>query len=276
MTIKELLNNSLPKLSHLKSSHLDLEVLLSYVIDKPREYVLSHPNEDISDDKVKQFNDLVERRAQHEPIAYLTLRKEFYGRNFYINKHVHIPRPATEDMIDFIKQKLPNDFNGTIADIGTGSGCIAITLAYDFPRAKIIATDISQEALEVAQKNTYERKLEKRITLLKGDLLEPVKEKIDIIVANLPYGWQDDWTQDKETLHQPELVYNGGKDGLDLIKKLIQQLPQKLNRRGYVFLEFDPRQERKLKKLSSNLGYKITIQRDSQGFSRIAYLTLEH
>jgi release factor glutamine methyltransferase len=279
MKIQELLIQTLPKLNHLKSSHLDLEVILSYVINKTREYILSHPNETVADDKVKQFNDLVSRRSEHIPVAYLIEHKEFYGRDFYINENVHIPRPATEDMIDLIKQKVPNDFDGTIADIGTGSGIIAITLAHEFPclagrqaKAKIIATDISDEAIKVAKKNISDHELRNRITLLKGGLLSPVDKPADMIVANLPYGWKTGWTDDKETLHQPEIVYDGGEDGLELIKKLIDQLPQYLNEKGQAFLEFDPRQTTELAKALDQSKYNFEIIKDSEAHSRILHL----
>lgn len=279
-TIKKILLISNDKLKHLEVPHLDSEVLLSYVIDKSREYILSHPNETVEEDKIKQFNDLVTRRVNHEPIAYLIQKKEFYGRNFYINENVHIPRPATEDLIDEIKQKIPNNFTGTIADIGTGSGIIAITLAFELPEAKIIATDVSDKALDIARQNASDLNVSNRITFLQGDLLSSLQNPVDIIAANLPYGWlairsssrSEGWTQDKETLHQPKLVYDGGKDGLDLIKKLITQLPKYLTKNGQTFLEFDPRQSKLLKKILSKTSFDYNIIKDTENFDRILYL----
>src|SRR3989338_2427264 len=115
--IKRLLVLADNQLKYLKTPSLDAEVILSYVLDKPREYTLSHPEEIISDESVKKFNDLIKNRATHVPVAYLVKNKEFYGQDFYVDERVHIPRPATEDLIDFVKEKIPTDFNGAIADI---------------------------------------------------------------------------------------------------------------------------------------------------------------
>jgi len=273
MKIQKLLNNTYNKLKHLKSPHLDSEVILSYVIDKPREYILTHSDEDISADKIKQFDDFIVRRIKNEPIAYLINNKEFYGRNFFVDSRVHIPRPATEDLINTIKDQVPVDFDGTIADIGTGSGCIAITLALEFPKSKIIATDISDKALEIAQRNASNLNILNRITFLKDDLLSPVSEPTDIIVANLPYGWDENWTKNKEVFFQPKKCYNGGKDGLEYIKKLIDDLPNHLSKKGQCFLEFDPRQTQELTDYLKKNNFKFNILKDSENHNRIACLT---
>ena len=272
MKIQELLQYGQNKLKHTKSPHLDAEVLLSYVINKPREYVLTHSDEDVPADKIKKFNDLITRRAKHEPVAYLINKKEFYGRDFHVDNRVHIPRPATEDIVDAIKNKLPADFSGTIADIGTGSGIIAITLALEFPRATIIATDISQDALKVAQQNTTRLNVAERITFLLGDLLDPLKSPVDIIVANLPYGWKGGWTDDREVFFQPKKSFDGGKNGLIYIKKLITDLPNHLNKDGQCFLEFDPRQKNAIIALLSKTNFKFNIIKDSENHNRIAFI----
>ncbi|OIO49995.1 MAG: hypothetical protein AUJ34_00125 [Parcubacteria group bacterium CG1_02_41_12] len=304
MVIQDLLHNSEHALNHLLSSSLDSEVILSFVIDKPREYILANMDKDITADKTAKFEGLIARRAKHEPVAYLIHNKEFYERNFYVDNRVHIPRPATEDLIDCVKQSILkrsatlNSGLGPlqIADIGTGSGCIAITLALEFPNAKIIATDISDDALEVAKRNADKLGSSDKITFLKGDLLSVLAKPVDIIVSNPPYGWIISppvfracpeyseggrlrggssvkiWTNDKEVFFQPKESYESGQDGLTHIKKLIKDLPNHLKKNGKCFLEFDPRQTESIKQIAKDNNYNITIKKDFASFDRIAIL----
>lgn len=293
-TIRNLLEYGTDKLKTFETSHLDCEVLLSYVLQKPREYLLTHLDDIIKEEQDKQFHDLIARRAKYEPIAYLTKRKEFYGRNFYIDERVHIPRPSTEDMIDIIirllggcaeeaQKTIPRDFSGSVADIGTGSGCIAVTLALEFPNAKIITTDISQDALSVARQNARALGADK-IEFLRGDLLAPLPAPVDIIVSNPPYGWPKvvrsfsegrtkAWTNDEEVFFQPKISYESGTDGLDVIKRLLDQLPHYLKDNGQAFIEFDPRQAAQIKDLAKIAGFDCKIKKDTAGFDRLAHLT---
>ena len=283
--IKRLLVLADNQLKYLKTPSLDAEVILSYVLGKPREYILSHTEEPISDEKAKEFTTLIKKRARHVPVAYLVKNKEFYGRNFFIDERVHIPRPATEDLIDFIKEKITPDFSGAIADIGAGSGCIAVTLALQYPQASIIATDISSDALVVAASNAAKHQIEDRIIFGQGDLFAPLPKTMDIIVSNPPYGWftsrsigeggPDIWSADPEVPHQPKESYDGGKDGLDVIKRLIAEAPKYLtDKKGQLFFEFDPRQRQDLEKLLADTRFFYQIKKDLAGFDRIALLML--
>lgn len=299
-TIKELLHVSSDTLKHLETPLLDSEVLLSYVLKKPREFLHAHPEQAIDESSAAEFLNLTERRARHEPVAYLVKRKEFYGRNFYVDERVHIPRPATEDMVRVALDSVPRDFSGTIADIGTGSGCIATTLALELPNAHVIAMDISKDALAVAHYNaethglcrqsasartanegrgfplsgrgTGRPKIDTRLTLYTGDLLDPITEPVDIIVSNPPYGWGDGWSQDKEVFFQPKESYESGADGLAHIRELIKNIPEKLAPGGQVFIEFDPRQSEAIQKLASAPGRQHEIIKDAAGWNRILRL----
>jgi len=266
-------------LAESPSPHLDSEVLLSYVLEKPREHLLAHPDASVGDDQARQFRTLIRQRSKYKPVAYLTHNKEFYNRPFYISECVHIPRPATEDLIDNIKTVINERFDGTIADIGTGSGCIAITLALEFPKAKIIASDISKDALKIAQHNAHDHGVDGRIAFLAGSLLEPLVDQIDIIAANLPYGWTQavrslggKWTDDPETLAQPVIVYDGKTCGLGLIQELVRSLPKHLAANGHAFLEFDPRQAEKLSSLAKKSSYQHKMLKDTAGFERIIHI----
>ncbi|MDP3995424.1 MAG: HemK/PrmC family methyltransferase [bacterium] len=282
MTVHSLLAGAYRNLAHLETPELDAEVLLGHVLAKPRAFLFAHPEHPITREQARDFEALAARRSTHAPIAYLTGTKEFYGRNFLVDSRVHIPKPATEDLIDAIKRDISEHFDGAFADIGTGSGCIAITLALEFPNASIIATDISDGALAVARTNANALGAASRITFLNRPGGGPFKNKVDIVAANLPYGWQGGWTRDAEVLFQPEISYLGGVDpsgilgtgssGLDAIAALIRQLPHMLAKNGRAYLEFDPRQTDAIKKLASENGYESVIIKDSAGFDRIAAL----
>ncbi|OGY91505.1 MAG: protein-(glutamine-N5) methyltransferase, release factor-specific [Candidatus Komeilibacteria bacterium RIFCSPLOWO2_02_FULL_48_11] len=280
-TIRSLLQESYKTLAHLDTALLDSEILLSFVLRQPREYILAHAEDEAAADKAKQFYALIARRAKHEPIAYLIRQKEFYGRNFFVDSSVHIPRPATEDLIDYAKDNVTADFNGTFADIGAGSGCIAITLAHEFPHAKIIATDISQDALDVAQRNARDHNIAERIDFRLGDLFEPLTEPVDIIVSNPPYGWPqatqsakgEVWSNDPEVLFQPAISYESGADGLDIIRRFISELPDYLAQNGQAFMKFDPRRKDEVCALLEQSPFIYTIKKDLAGFDRIARLT---
>ncbi len=269
-SIHNLLQTGFNQLQHLETPSLDVEVILSHILKKPREYILTHGEDEVSPEQEKQFNDLIAERAEHKPIAYLTRHKEFYGRDFYVDERVHIPRPSTEDLIDFIKKTVPLDFSGTMADIGTGSGCIAITLALKFPQAKIIAADISPDALAVAKQNAAN--LNAKIDFYNGDLLAALPHSVDIVVSNPPYGWNNEWTKDKEVFFQPTISHQSGTEGLDDIKKIIKSLPDYLNPGGQAFIEFDPRQNEQIKKMAAESGFSCEIIKDLAGFDRIAHL----
>lgn len=266
-TILDQLKYSADELKHLESASLDSEVILSYVLNKPREYLLTHGEDEVSPAQEKRFTDLTSERAKHKPVAYLIHCKEFYGRDFYVDERVHIPRPATEDLLDFIRKTIPPDFSGTIADIGAGSGCIAITLAMEFPNAKIIATDISLEALAVAKQNAAG--LNAKIDFYNGDLLSALPQPVDIIVTNPPYGWEKGWTDNEEVGYQPKISYESGIDGLDAIKQIISQLPQYLHKGGQAFIEFDPRRHRELIAWLKPRPYSWEIKKDSAQWDRL-------
>lgn len=213
MLIKPALLWAKQKLKKSESAQLDAEVLLSFIIHKPKEFIYAHPETKLNWMQKIRFFYLIFKRAKNWPVAALTKVKEFYGRAFYVNKHVLIPRPLTEELIDKAieynqdqktkNKACPERSRGeqiNIVDIGTGSGNIIITLIkelqkekYDLNKFKFYATDISQAALKVAKKNARWHQVDNFITFLKGDLLKPLKDKkSDLILANLPYLNQDD------------------------------------------------------------------------------------
>ena len=210
MEIKEALRWSTEKLSKggINSASLDAEILLSFVLKKPKEFLYAYPEKKLAFWQILRLKRLINKRLKNWPIAYLTHEKEFYGYNFYVNRRVLIPRPLTEQMIERVFPEIqkrianPSALPGTgresriaIADIGTGSGNIIIALIkklekekYNLDDFKFYATDISAAALKVAEKNARRHGVLKYITFLKGDLLTPLKNsEIDLLLANLPY-----------------------------------------------------------------------------------------
>jgi len=244
MTIEQVLSEATVKLEKKKipSADLDAEVLLSHVLKKPREYLFTHSDKPLSTYQLKNLRTLISSRLRHEPVAYLTGHKEFYGLDFIVNKKVLIPRPETESLVEtVIKQVKRNTKNETpktvIADIGTGSGCIAVALKKNLPQIKVIATDKSATALKVARRNA--KKHQVKIQFKQGNLLEPVKNlKIDIIVANLPYLKDNlDYPDRKVIKYEPALALKGGPDGLKIYRQFYQQLQQLKNKPKLVYLE---------------------------------------
>ena len=238
MIVKQALVWASQKLKAKKntSADLDAEVLLSHVLKKPREYLFAYPETKLSTYQLKNFRTLLARRAKHEPIAYLTGHKEFYGLDFIVNKGVLIPRPETEALVEAVIKEVKNK-KLTIADIGTGSGCIAIALKKNLPKCKVIATDKSAAALKVAKQNA--KKHQVAIQFKKGNLLEPMKkQKFDVVVANLPYLRDKlDYPDRKVTKYEPALALKGGPDGLKIYRQFYQQLQKLKNKPKLVYLE---------------------------------------
>lgn len=232
MTIKQALKQAAQKLAAagIDSSALDADILLSFVLKKPKEFLYTYPEKILTKNQLTRFNQLINRRAKHEPVAYLTQHKEFFGLDFYVDKNVLIPRPLTESLVEQVIKEVGNK-KVVIADIGTGSGCIAIALKKHLPQATIYATDISAAALLVAKKNA--RKHRVKIKFLQGNLLEPLKnKKIDIIVANLPYLNKNQIKN--ELTFEPKIALLGGKK---YIKELLRQAKKLKYQPKKIFLE---------------------------------------
>jgi len=240
----------------INDSHLEARVLLGHVLKLSHAEILTQSNLDLDQSQFDDFQELVNRRLRREPTAYIINNKEFYGFDFYVDSSVLIPRPETEllveQAIDFVSERV-NDptYSGEkviVADIGTGCGAIAITLALTLPNISIIATDISDAALKVALRNSRYHKVNKRITFLKGNLLEHLIEPVDLIVANLPYIK----TSELESLpseianFEPIIATDGGNTGLDYICQLLGEAGDKIRRQGRLLLEIGHRQERQL------------------------------
>jgi release factor glutamine methyltransferase len=245
MIVKETLHHIAKNLAvqAIEEATLEAEVMLMHVLSVDRTGLYLRLDDVLSPDGVEVLQHMVERRLGREPLAYIIGRREFFGSDFHVAPGVLIPRPETESLveetIEFVKCHFPAR-DPIIADIGTGSGAIAISLALRLPRARIFATDISCRALEIAAVNRIRHNV--RVELLKGDLLDPLPEPVDIIVANLPYVRDEEMRSlsPEIRLYEPSIALAGGRDGLDVVRLLLAGAPDRLRPGGVVLLEIEP------------------------------------
>ncbi len=253
----------------------DQDIVLSHLLGRPREFIYAHPEVILTATQQRTFKDLCRRREAGEPIAYLTGHKEFYGLDFIVNQHVLIPRPDTELLVEqvinyFEKHKIKNHF--LIADIGTGSGCIAVTLKKLLPKVTVLATDISKPALTVAKQNS--RKHHTTIRFFSGNLLSALPssytKKIDCIVSNLPYLTKTE-AKKFSLKFEPQVALTPANGPIDLIHQLLNRSYYYLRPNGAIFLEIGYNQAKKVKKLALTLWptAKIMVYQDLGGYDRV-------
>ncbi len=274
MKINELLKfgYEILKKNGIDSYVLDTELLLGFVLKKKKEWILANPEFNVHKNAEKRFFRLIVKRIKNYPIAYILGYKYFYGLKFKVNKHVLIPRPETETLIDEIIKLKPEKI--TILDVGTGSGCIAISLGTKLQNVNIIASDISQKALRIAKKNARLNNT-KNIQFIKSDLLTGIENKdVDIIVANLPYVKKD--YKNESIKYEPRSALYSSKDGLSHYKKLLYQIKELKFSPKYIFLEIDPDQVEILTNFTKQIFSKpiIEIKKDLNGFDRIFIIKL--
>ncbi len=255
-----------------KYSNIEIELLLAHVLKKPKEFLYLAPERKLSSYQVKSLSSMVKRRLNGEPVAYILGYKDFMGLRFKVNRNVLIPRPETEEMVEKVvsEQRLVSSKKPVkILDVGTGSGCIAVSLARQFQildiKFQIIASDISKAALKVAKQNAKAHKVKARFVL--SDLLNNFKGKFDILIANLPYVPATDYAKLKSGLkYEPKNAIFVKENGLRIIKKFLKQLSQSkiLNPESKIYLEFDPRQKAELHKLVKKFfpGWKVIFYKD--------------
>ena len=255
MNVKETLNVASEELMKIGSldARLEAEVLLRHVLKIDRATMFRDLDEDVSIEDSGNIASLVKRRTQREPLAYITGAKEFYGLPFFVSEDVLIPRQETELLVDTAigQAKLLDKSEISIVDVGTGSGAIAVSLALNIPTSSVIAVDISESALTIADDNRRAHGLYSRVKLRRGNLLEPIVEKIDILVSNPPYIRSDKLTSlQEEVLQEPMVALDGGYDGLELIKKLLFQAVDKMCNPSVILFEIDSDQAAEAVKLS--------------------------
>jgi release factor glutamine methyltransferase len=249
------------KRSNNLNSRLDSEILVSHLINVPREIIYSKLKENLPSNKTEELQKLVNRRAKKEPIAYILNNKEFWSTNFYVDRSVLIPRPETEVLIDLILSHINNKNNYfSILDIGTGSGCILISLLKELISAKGIGVDKSSKAIAIANKNSISQQVNNRATFRNLNL-EEIKfdKKFDLIVSNPPY-LPDVSLKNLNPdikLYEPKIALQGGVQGVDFLYKIINLASKILKINGLLALEIGDNQFHNLAKYLSNNRFKI-------------------
>ncbi len=230
----------------IPDARLEAEVIVMNVMRMPRQDLFAHQEDEATTQHEQDIQGILDRRGTREPLAYILGYREFYGVNLLVNSDVMIPRPETETIVEhalFMALMGMESPQLVIADVGTGTGAIAINLAIHMPAARIYAVDLTDPVLNVASYNIRSHNVADRVTLCQGDLLEPVPEQVDLVVANLPYiptGRIP--TLQPEVQWEPKMALDGGQDGLGLVRRLMSQATTKLKDQGIILLEMDPEQ----------------------------------
>ncbi len=278
MTLKQALHRARGILvaHNIEEAHLECELLLRQALGISQVQLYLDLDRELSSEEEDDFWHLIERRLNGEPIAYILGRREFYGLDFRVEPGVFIPRPESELLVEQAVKLAQNQTVPGIAEIGTGCGAIAIALALNLPQAKVYATDISASALKVAQFNCQKHGVADRVRLLQGDMLDPLPEPVDLVVANLPYVREMELSQIGPAGFEPLLALNGGRDGLEKIRQLCQQIGDRLYPQGSLLLEVGQGQARAVTGLLHNLfpSAEVEVVPDLSGIGRVVSLTL--
>ena len=277
MTLKQALSQAREMLvaNNIEDASLESELLLRHTLDISRIQLYQDLERDLSPEQEQTFWNLIRRRLDDEPTAYIVGHREFYGLDFCVTPHVLIPRPESELLVETTISLAQDHRVTTIADIGTGCGAIAISLALNLPQTKVYATDISAPALEVALINCRKHNVVNRIHLLQGDMLNPLPESVDLILANLPYVKKTELPRSSAKF-EPLLALNGGSDGLQKIRQLCRQVNNKIKSTGHLLLEIGEGQGRAVNSLLHSLfpHAKIEVVPDFAGIDRVLSLHL--
>jgi release factor glutamine methyltransferase len=255
---------------------LDSEVLARHALGWDRARLLANGRNEEPADFAGRYQGLIDRRSRREPVAYITGFREFWGLEFDVTPDVLIPRPETELIVEGVCERHP-DRRGVnhIVDVGTGSGCLSVALAREFPRAHVTAIDISDAALRIARRNAVRHGVLDRITLMKGDLLDAIAGPVDVIVSNPPYVPSAARLQPDIVRFEPALALFSGEDGLSALAALVGSAQARLSSSGLFAVEFGFGQSDAVTTLADAAGWRrITIKDDLQGIPRVAVLSM--
>ena len=259
------------KKNKIKNPFLDTELILSKVVNRKREEILLNSNIKLKNTDITKFKNYLFRRYQKEPMAYILGYKHFWKHKFLINKSVLIPRPDTELVIEESLRYLPIDKSKKILDVGTGSGCIIVSLLKERPKCAATAIDISKNALNVARNNAKLHQLENKINFINIDIDKHKSSNYDLIISNPPYisSIELKRVDDDVKFHEPKIALSGGLDGFSSIKKIILKSKKLLKLKGKLVFEIGHKQKNISTKLLTENGFYINkISKDMAGNDR--------
>ena len=250
--------SNLLKEKKIPSFILDSEILLSKILNKTRENVLINLDQKINIKNISTYKEYLKRRSNNEPIAYILGEKEFWSKKFNVNKDTLIPRPETELLVDKIL-KIYQEKQISILDIGTGSGCIVISLLSSLKTSNGVGIDISKNAILMAKKNALKHKLSRRVKFLNKSINNIFSKKFDLIVSNPPYVDSKDIKNLSDDIKrfEPRIALDGGNDGLDLIKKVIYKSKDILKIKGMLALEIGNEQIKKVSNILIDNNFRV-------------------
>jgi release factor glutamine methyltransferase len=255
---------------------LDAEVLARHVLNCDRATLLTRARDPLPSAFGRLYDELVQRRAAREPIAYIVGHREFWGLEFEVTPDVLIPRPETELTIEEALSVFPHrQLVHHIIDVGTGSGCLAVILAIEFASAGVVATDTSDSALEIGQRNAGRHNVSDRIAFVRGDLVRGAGKPAQLIVSNPPYVPEADAAtlQPEVARYEPSSALYAGPDGLVVIRRLLEEAPPHLAPEGRLIVEFGFGQEPGVREAARQSGWTTErVRRDLQGIPRVAVL----
>ena len=262
MNISGLLNSGakILKQNKIKTHQLDSELVLSNLLKKKRENLLINLNEEVTENTIDNFERLIFRRVNREPLAYILKKKEFWSKDFFVDRNTLIPRPETELLCESVIKIFKNK-NLHILDMGTGTGCIILSILSEIKGAKGIGVDISRKAITVAKKNSNKLGLNKRVKFVNKSLEDIYSYKFDVIISNPPYIKTSDIKNlsDDVKRFEPRIALDGGKEGLDVIKKVIYKSNTILKRLGMLALEIGYGQYNKVSQILKKQNFKENL-----------------
>lgn len=288
MNIKQALEYGIELLreNNIDESRLKSRIILANILNEAKEYLMVHELEELDEDLIKKFKEHISKLCEQIPIQYITNKQEFMGLEFYVNENVLIPQPDTEILVEEVINIASMQGKTKILDLCTGSGAIGISIVKNIETCEMILSDISNEALKIANKNCktlvgvgVPDDPNNKIKILQSDLFENIQDKFDIIVSNPPYIKSDVIkTLDKEVQNEPMLALDGGEDGLDIYRKIIEQACEYLNEDGYLCLEIGYDQKEDVIKLieETNQYQDIYSKKDLASNDRIVVCKKEN
>jgi release factor glutamine methyltransferase len=255
---------------------LEAALLLGHVLQRNRAYLIAHVDQELRRDQLAAVRSFVARRASGEPLQYLTNHQEFFKLDFEVTPDVLIPRPETELIVETALTVLPRERQSGLLDVGTGSGCLAISILHEYKNTHATAIDLSARALQVAQRNAERHGVADRLRLIESDLFAalPADQIFDLIVSNPPYVSSDDMAHlQREVQREPRRALEGGRDGLDVIRRLLRDASAHLKKGGHLIFEFGIGQDAAIRELvDRDVWELIEVRKDLQQIPRTIIL----